>query len=131
MIRRRDPRELMLLILCLMSGVSYLAGAEAPSSVEQVMPGWLLVAWYVSLTLAGVVGITGNLWPGALGTALLIRLSGQLLASGPAAAYALALVAFAGAAARFPASVVAVWAGVCLWTAKYLAEDVSILRGAR
>lgn len=129
MIRRRDPRELMLLGLCLLSGLSYVAGGDGPSSVEEVMPGWLVYAWYVALVAAGVVGIVGNVWRGHLGTALLIRLAGQLLAAGPAGAYSVTALVFAGLPALYPAGIVLGFAGACLWTAKYLAEDVRILRG--
>lgn len=131
MIRRRDPRELMLLGLCLLAGLSYVAGGDRPGSIEQTMPGWLVVAWNLALLVAGAVGIAGNIWPGQLGTALLIRIAGQFLASGPAAAYALAALAYAGAAALFPAGIVLAFAGACLWTAKYLTEDVRTLREVR
>jgi hypothetical protein len=125
--RRRDPRELMLLALCLMSGVSFVAGTRPPTSVQQVMPAWLVTAWYVLLAAAGAVGIAGNLWPGRLRTALLIRLSGQVLAAGPAAAYAVALFAYTGSGALLPGLVVAAWSGICLWTAAYLRDDLRLI----
>lgn len=128
--RRRDPRELMLLGLCLLSGLSGVAGAQPPTSVEETMPGWLVAAWYAGLVAAGTVGTVGNLWPGQLGTALLIRLSGQMLTAGPAAAYAIAALSFAGWSAMFPAGLTAVFSLVCLWTAKYLTEDVRMIRAA-
>lgn len=129
--RRRDPRELMLLGLCLLSGLTYLAGATPPSSVEAVMPGWLVVAWYWCLTVAGVTGIAGNLWPGDLGTALLVRLSGQIAAAGTAAAFAVCALSFAGTPALFAGGLILAWSIVCLWTAKYLVEDLRVVRGAR
>lgn len=128
MIRRRDPKELFLLGLCLISGVFFLAGATPPSSVEQTLPGWLVIAWKGSLAAAGVVGILGNFWPGALGTALLVRLSGQLLASGPAGVYAVAVAVAAGTRGAFAAGITLAWAGVCIWTAKHLHDDLLLLR---
>lgn len=119
----------MLLGLCLLSGVSYLAGARAPTSVEAVMPDWLVAAWKVALVIAGLVGIVGNLWPGDLGTALLVRLSGQLLASGPGAAFSIAAFAYAGQPALFAGGLVAAWAVACLWTARHLAQDLRAIRG--
>lgn len=129
--RRRDPPELFLLGLCLLSGATFLVGAAPPSLVERAMPGWVVTAWYVMLVVAGLVGIAGNLWPGQLHTALLVRLSGQLLAAGPAAAYVVAVVAFAGPGALFSAVVVAAWAGVCLWTARQRRQDLRMVGGAR
>lgn len=131
MIRRRDPMEMMLLGLCLLSGATYLAGAEAPSSVEQVMPGWLVVAWYSILAAAGGVGILGNAWPGQFDTALQVRIAGLFLVSGPATAYAVAALSFAGWPALFPAGLVAAFAGACLWKARHLSEDLRTLRGIR
>lgn len=129
-VRRRDPPEMMLLGLCLISGLSFVAGAGAPSSIEAVMPDWLVVAWYVALLVAGLVGMAGNVWPGNIGTALLIRMSGQILAVGPAAAYSIAALVFAGQPAIFPAGITLVFAIVCVWTARHLAEDLRSLREA-
>lgn len=131
MIRRRDPRELMLLGLCLLAGLSNVVGGDTPNSVEEVMPGWLVIAWNLALIAAGAVGIVGNCWPGQLGTALLIRIAGQLLASGPAAAYALAALGYAGTTATFPAGIIGAFAVACLWTAKWLSDDVRTIREVR
>lgn len=129
--RRRDPPELMLLALCLLAAVSYLAGAEPPSSVEAVMPAWLVTGWYASLAAAGVIGVVGNLWPGALLTAWRVRLAGQVIAAGPAAAYAVAAYAYAGSRALMAGSLVVAWALICAWQAALLARDVRRLGGAR
>ncbi len=131
MIRRRDPMELMLLGLCLLSGLSALLGTGPPNSVEETMPGWLIAVWNVALCAAGAVGVVGNLWPGAFGTALLVRCAGLLIAFGPAAAYAIAALSFAGADALFPAGLVLAFACACLWKSKYLTEDLRTLREVR
>lgn len=123
--------EMMLLGLCLLSGATYLAGAEAPSSVEEVMPGWLVVAWYTLLAAAGAVGILGNAWPGRFDTALQVRIAGLFIASGPAAAYAMAALTFAGWPALFPAGLVLAFAAACLWKTRYLSQDLRTLRGVR
>lgn len=127
--RRRDPPELMLLGLCLLAAASYLAGAEPPSSVEAVMPAWLVTGWYVTLAIAGVVGTAGNLWPGALLTGLRLRLAGQVFAAGPAAGYAVAAFSFAGGRALMAGALVVVWALICAWQAALLARDVRRLGG--
>lgn len=129
--RRRDPMELMLLGLCLLSGLFYLAGAQPPSSVEQVMPGWLVWAWYASLTAAGGIGFAGNLWPGDVGTGLLVRLSGLLLASAAAAAFAIAAFSFAGGVALFGGGITFAWSLACLWKAKHITEDLKLVRGTQ
>lgn len=131
MIRRRDPMELMLLGLCLLSGLSSLLGNDPPTSVEQTMPGWLVVVWNAALTAAGAVGVVGNLWPGAFGTALLVRAAGLLIAFGPAAAYAVAALSFAGTTALFPAGLIAAFAAACLWKARHLTQDLRTLREVR
>jgi hypothetical protein len=131
MIRRRDPMELMLLGLCLLAGLSSLLGNDPPSSVEQTMPGWLVVVWNAALTVSGAVGVVGNMWPGALGTGLLVRAAGLLVAFGPAGAYAVAALSFAGLAALFPAGLVAAFAGACLWKAQHLTQDLRTLREVR
>jgi hypothetical protein len=131
MIRRRDPMELMLLGLCLLAGLSSLLGNDPPNSVEQTMPGWLVVCWNVALTAAGLVGVVGNGWPGQFGTGLLLRIAGLLIASGPAAAYGVAALSFAGAVALFPAGLVLAFAVACVWKTRHLAQDVRILREVR
>jgi hypothetical protein len=123
--------ELMLLGLCLLSGLSALLGNDPPNSVEQTMPGWLVVVWNAALIAAGTVGVVGNLWPGDIGTGLLVRVGGLLIAFGPAAAYAIAALSFAGPAALFPAGLVAAFAGACLWKSRYLTQDLRTLREVR
>lgn len=131
MIRRRDPMEMMLLGLCLLAGLGALLGNDAPNSVEETMPGWLVVCWNIALIAAGAVGVVGNLWPGDLGTGLLVRAAGLLVAFGPAGAYALAALSFAGPVALFPAGIVAAFAGACLWKARHLTQDLRTLREVR
>lgn len=131
MIRRRDPMELMLLGLCLLAGLSALVGNDPPSSVEQTMPGWLVVVWNIALVAAGAVGVVGNLWPGDIGTGLLVRCAGLCIAFGPAAAYAVAAMSFAGLVALFPAGLVAAFAGACLWKSRHLTQDLRMLREVR
>lgn len=121
----------MLLAFCLLSGVSYLIGSQAPNSLQQVMPGWLLACWNVSLLAAGTVGAVGNLWPGHLATALHIRLSGQILTFGPFAAYSVAVFVYAGWRAWFAGALVASWALVAAWNAKHLREDLRHLAEVR
>lgn len=131
MIRRRDPMELMLLGLCLVAGLSALFGNEAPNSVEQTMPGWLVVVWNTALAVSGAVGVVGNMWPGELGTGLLVRVAGLLIASGPAAAYGIAALTFAGAVALFPAGIVLAFAIACLWKSRHLTSDLRTVREVR
>lgn len=121
----------MLLGLCLLAGVGYLGGVQPPSSVEAVMPTWLVYAWYVALTGAGAVAVVGNLWPGTLRTALLVRLSGQLLAAGPAAAFAVAAFSYAGQQALYVGGLTAAFAAASVWTAKHLRDDLMFLRRIR
>lgn len=130
---RRSPPELFLLALCLLSAASFLAGAQPPSSIEAVMPDWLVVGWYVTLVVAGVVGVAGNAWPGELATAWRLRLAGQLFAAGPAAAYTLAAFAYAGAEALIGGGVILVvgWSAFCSWQAFALARNLRRLGGAR
>lgn len=123
--------ELMLLGLCLLAGLGALLGNDAPNSVEQTMPGWLVVVWNTALAVSGAVGVVGNMWPGDLGTGLLVRVAGLLVAFGPAAAYAVAALSFAGWVALFPAGLVAAFAGACLWKARHLTQDLRTLREAR
>lgn len=123
--RRRDPPELMLLVLCLLSGVSFLVGvAPPPRSVESVMPTWLVFGWYTLLVVAGAIGATGNLWPGRVTTALRLRLAGQMFAAGPAAAYAIAAFSFVGIHALASGGLIVVWACMCAWQALILYADV-------
>lgn len=131
--RRRDPPELFLLALCLLTAASGLFGAQPPSSVQAVMPSWLVTGWYVMLGAAGAVGVLGNLWPGRgqLATAWRLRLAGQLFAAGPAAAYAVAAFAYAGGRALVAGALVVVWALICTWQAALLARDLRRLDGAR
>lgn len=128
--RRRDPPELMLLGLCLLTAASYLVGATPPSAVQAVMPAWLVVGWYVMLGAAGAVGVAGNLWPGQLATAWRLRLAGQVFAAGPAAAYAVAAFAFAGFQALVAGGLVVAWALICTWQAALLAHDLRRLGDA-
>jgi hypothetical protein len=121
---RRHPHELMLLVVSVLQGAAYAIGQPRPNSVAVLLPPVVVTAWYVLLLVSGVVGLTGNLWPGHLDTALRLRLSGNFLAAAPAAVYGITLLAFGGLRGSFAASIVLAWAGACMWRAWQLRADL-------
>lgn len=126
---RRNPAELMLAGLCVLAAAAFFTGtASIPEPIERQMPGWLQVAWYASLAVAGAVGAVGNLWPGRYATAVRVRLSGQILAAGPAAAYTVATAVYVGRAAASASLVTGLWSGACLWAAALLVTDLRSVR---
>lgn len=54
---RHRPHEVMFLAYSALLGLVFVAGAKAPGSMEQLMPGWFRWTWYLLLFASGVVGV--------------------------------------------------------------------------
>jgi O-antigen/teichoic acid export membrane protein len=95
-----ESAEAFVAFLCLLSSVSYLAGAPRPGSVGSVLPAPVQFAWGVYLLLGGagvLVGlVTGRRrWEKA----------GLWLLAGPALAFSAAALAYGKAPAAFAAGI--------------------------
>lgn len=130
--KRRHPADVLLLAVSLLQGLAFVLGTPVrpPTSIEQIMPDWLILAWYWTLIVSGAVGLTGNFWPGHILTSLRIRLSGVMFAAAPAAAYTVVSAVYGGLGAMYTAGVVAAWVAMCLWRAAQLTSDIRHLRRA-
>lgn len=74
-----QPHEQVLAGLAVAWGLVY---ALAPGSRTLVEPGWLAVAWAVSLSLSGAMVLAGVWWRGAVATGLQLERAGLLLSTG-------------------------------------------------
>jgi hypothetical protein len=86
----RNPLELYLLALCVLSGVAGLAGfgARTPSQ----LPPWADAGWYLLLVVGGGLGVVGICWRDAVEGLLVERAAMWPVAAG-AGMYAAAIAA--------------------------------------
>lgn len=56
---RHRPHEVAFLALSAITGAAFAAGVKPPTSVETLMPRWVLWAWYLLLLLlaSGIIGL--------------------------------------------------------------------------
>lgn len=79
----RNPLEVFLLGLCVVSGLGSLVNPPLSSGV----PGWLAAGWYFLLVLGGLAGLTGAYWRDAITGVLIVR-AGMIPVGAGAYAYA-------------------------------------------
>lgn len=60
-LRVPDAFELLIAALCLGSGLTLSLGAPPPSSVQNILPGWLVTCWGATLFLGALLIVIGVL----------------------------------------------------------------------
>lgn len=98
--------EAFVALLCLLSSVSYLAGATQPGSIDALLPGPIRVVWGGYLLLGGwsvIAGLVGG-WRR-------LEKSGLWLLAGPGVAYAAIAFAYGRGSAVFAAGITLAFAG--------------------
>jgi hypothetical protein len=58
-----NEMELYLLGLCVLSSTAYALGVPKPGSLEEQLPDWVPVFWYVNLLIGSLLVLYGGLWP--------------------------------------------------------------------
>lgn len=85
-----NPFELFMLVACVATGSSTLAGVAAPGSITATLPHSFVIAWAILLTVGSVLSLTGLFWPGHPATGPEIKRVGLVSTGFATAAYAVA-----------------------------------------
>lgn len=125
---RHRPHEVWFLAFSAAIGVVFVAGIRPPSTVEQLMPGWVIWTWYVLLLASGVAGLGSFVLRQPYQALVLERAAmwGQTIAP---ALYGLALLNF-GHTALFAAGFCVAWSGASVWRLVQIRTEIGLLRQA-
>lgn len=94
-IRRREPFEVIVLVLLLVTAVTQLLTKSPPGSVTALMPGWWALDWSVLTILGTCVALIG-IWTPNLVTGLFMERLGISITSAILVIYGMAAAVFAG-----------------------------------
>lgn len=104
-INRRNPFEIMVLVVLILTCIPQLITGPSPSSVQAVMPGWWHVAWIVGTLLGSAVTLYG-IFARRLVDGIYIECSGIPLVAVSLAALGAAQLLFGGTKAIVSAAIV-------------------------
>lgn len=126
---RHRPHEVLFLALSALSGCAFVAGVKPPTTLERLVPAWVLWTWYLLLLSSGVIGLASLVLADTY-RALVLE---QAAMTGQAAApllYGLALVASQNTAAAFAVAFCLTWAGASVWRGRQVRNELRALRQA-
>ncbi|MEU6204602.1 hypothetical protein ABZ814_13555 [Micromonospora musae] len=126
---RHRPHEVLFLVLSTVAGCAFVAGVKPPTTLEQLVPGWVLWTWYLLLLFSGAIGLASF----ALRDTYRALLLESAAMNGQAAApllYGLALVASGNGAAAFAIAFCATWAAASVWRGQQVRQGMRALRQA-
>jgi hypothetical protein len=122
---RHRPHEILFLVVSVVVGVAYTAGAPPPTSVAALLPGWTVRVWAVGLAVSGLLGAAGLVARAAW--ALQLEQAAMLIGAGALVWYTAAVAPF-GWRALFAGCISAAWAGANLWRAAQIRRDLKASR---
>lgn len=106
-----DPRATFMLALSVMSGISSLAVAEAPNSLQAALPEWAVLIWGVLLIVGAVTALTGMLFKGVGG--VITEQVGNMTVAATTLFYSSVAIMVVGPSAIFPVGIIAAWGLAC------------------
>lgn len=106
-----DPRATFMLALSVMSGISSLAIAAAPASLEAALPEWAVLIWGVMLIAGSVTALVGMVFKGVGG--VITEQVGNMTVSVTTLFYASIAIMVVGPSAAYPAGLIAAWGAAC------------------
>ncbi|MGN9809318.1 hypothetical protein ACTMSW_08155 [Micromonospora sp. BQ11] len=129
--RHQRPFQHAIILTAPVCGILMLTLQVRPPSVEMAMPGPVRIGWQVGLIAAGLLGLTGLLWPGRCSTRLGLELASMLMLGTVMGMYAVALWVISGRMAVVAASfITAVALGAC-WRGWEIVRDLRRLMRPR
>lgn len=126
---RHRPHEVVFLAFSALAGLVFVAGVKPPSSLEQLVPVWIIWTWYVLLLASGVIGLVSLPLRDPY-RALVLERAAMLGHVAAPALYGLALLASGNAAALFSGLFFAAWAAASGWRAWQIQRGIRALRQA-
>lgn len=126
---RHRPHEVMFLVFSTLIGAAFAAGTKPPTTVEQLMPDWILWLWYGLLLASGAVGIISILIRCPFRALTLERAAmwGQTAAP---LIYALALLSYGRAPAAFAIGFCLAWSAASAWRLWQVSREINAVSRA-
>lgn len=126
---RHRPHEVVFLAFSALAGAAFVAGVKPPSSLEVLVPVWILWTWFLLLLASGVIGLVSFTRRDPYQALVLERAAmvGHIAAP---AVYGLALLATGAATALFAGAFFAAWAGASAWRLVQVNQGIRALRQA-
>ncbi|WP_063023785.1 hypothetical protein [Nocardia niwae] len=103
LLHRREPFELVFLLLLIVSGITQLVTRAVPGSIAALMPSWLHVAWLGLMTFGAIVALWGIVIKNTI-NGLFVESVGLVTAAMSLVLYGCAQLIFGGLNAVLPAS---------------------------
>lgn len=126
---RRRPHEVMLLAVSVILGVTYLAGAPRPGSVNDLLPDVVFYSWALALVVTGTAGLTACFSrPGHTEAQLELERGALVAQAGALILYGTVVITYAGFGALVSATIVAGWAVANAVRAAQITKDLRSLR---
>ncbi|HEU4422074.1 MAG TPA: hypothetical protein VFR67_05980 [Pilimelia sp.] len=124
---RHRPHQVLFLVFSVLAGAAFFAGARPPSSLEQLVPAWVLWTWYALLLTSGVVGLAA-LIPADAYRALVMERAAMVGQTVAPALYTVALASTGQPAAFFAATSVLAWGAASAWRGWQVNRGIRALR---
>ncbi|WP_416902769.1 hypothetical protein [Micromonospora echinospora] len=124
---RHRPHEVLFLAFSAAVGGAFAVGARPPTTIEQLVPGWVLWSWYLLLLASGVIGLIGVAQANPY-RALVLELAamhGQVAAP---LLYGLALLSTGQPTVGFAAAFCLTWAAASAWRGWQAYRGIRLLR---
>jgi hypothetical protein len=126
---RHRPHEVLFLAFSALVGLAFVAGAKPPTTLERLLPLWVLWTWYLLLLASGLIGLASFTLVDPYRALVLERAAmyGQVAAP---TLYGVALIGTRQAAAMFVAAFVLTLAVASAWRGWQVSRGIRALRQA-
>lgn len=124
---RRHPMAVFLYALSGLSGIAYFVAGTPPGSVERLLPGALVITWYLALGLGGGAGVVAAIWRSPL-TAVMIERNAMYPLGTAALVYATGIAVRGQLAVMLPAGAIAAFGVAALLRAIQITRQLRALR---
>lgn len=125
----RNPLAVYLLGLCIVAGISFIAGMltgnDGMKPIEKLMPGALVAGWYVLLFGGGCIAVTGIMWRDLV-TSLLVERAGLVALTTASVVYDGALVILGDVGGSVAVALFAFASGWRIWDIR---KELGHIRG--
>ena len=126
---RHRPHEVLFLAFSALVGAAFIIGAKPPSTLERLLPIWVLWTWYLLLLASGLIGLVSFALNDPYRALVLERAAMYGQTAAPIL-YGIALASTGQAAALFAAAFVLTWSAASGWRAWQVGQGIRLLRHA-
>jgi hypothetical protein len=120
---------MMLYLVSVILGSSWMIRLPAPGSVAQAQPVWVLRLWAVMTLVSGVIGLAGVIWAHVnLQRGLLLQVSALLFAGANMTLYGTSMIGVGGMRSFGSFMIFSIWSVANVWRTKQIRDDLRELK---